>query len=203
MEQAYEKLLNIKTSGTQKNFNESIHYHRYEATSYAVLESLFKEYTLKNNDAVVDFGSGKGRLNFYINHFFNVPVTGIEMNNFLYQESLNNKKLYLIKHKNSEDCINFVNCFAEEYKIKSTENKFYFFNPFSLQIFTKIIDNILLSVENNIRPVDIILYYPSEDYIYYLENNTAFQLYKEINIITNNTDTRQKILIYNLPYLIY
>ena len=36
-EQAYEKILNIKTTGEQKIFNKDYHYNRYEATSYNVL----------------------------------------------------------------------------------------------------------------------------------------------------------------------
>ena len=81
-EQYYEQLLNIKTCGEQKVFNDSIHYHRYEPTSYFALNSLSKEYSFKENDSVIDFGCGKGRLNFYINYFFGSYVTGIEMNSY-------------------------------------------------------------------------------------------------------------------------
>lgn len=80
-EQYFEKLLNIKTCGEQKIFNESLHYNRYEATSYFALETLFKEYKLNKLDSIVDFGCGKGSLNFYINYFFNATVTGIEIDN--------------------------------------------------------------------------------------------------------------------------
>jgi hypothetical protein len=31
-EQYYDALLNIKTTGEQKGFNDSFHYHRYEPT---------------------------------------------------------------------------------------------------------------------------------------------------------------------------
>jgi cyclopropane fatty-acyl-phospholipid synthase-like methyltransferase len=93
-EQYYEKLLNIKTSGEQKIFNESTHYNRYEPTSYTALEALSKQYKFTSEDSIVDFGCGKGRLNFYINYFFDSTVTGIEMNNFFYKEALGNKKNY-------------------------------------------------------------------------------------------------------------
>lgn len=70
----YDEMLNIKTEGEQKNFNDSLHYHRYEPTPYSALEHLFKKYALKRNDRIVDFGCGKGRLNFlsitYINHLW-------------------------------------------------------------------------------------------------------------------------------------
>ena len=56
---------------------------------------------------------------------------------------------YLKKHKNSEDQIHFQCCLAEEYQINPSDNRFYFFNPFSIQIFMKIINNILISVEKS------------------------------------------------------
>lgn len=200
-EQSYEKLLNIKTSGEQKIFNESMHYNRYEPTSYSALEILSKNYTFTSEDNVVDFGSGKGRLNFYINHFFDSTITGIEMNTFFYKEAALNKRDYLKKHKKKKINNNFLNCFAEEYNINPSDNKFYFFNPFSIQIFIKVIRNILISVEEYERTVDVILYYPSDDYIYFLENNTSFILFDEIKLPhLYNNDPRQRFLIYRLDY---
>lgn len=198
-EQHFEKLLNIKTSGEQKIFNESMHYNRYEPTDYYALEILSKKYEFTSEDGIIDFGCGKGRLNFYINHFFDATVTGIEMNSFFYKEALENQKSYLKMHKKNKNNINFLNCFAEEYKINPFDNKFYFFNPFSIQIFIKVIKNILISVEKCERTVDIILYYPSNDYIYFLENNTTFVRWNEIKSpISSNKDPRQVFLIYRL-----
>ena len=200
-EQYYEKLLNIKTSGEQKIFNESPHYNRYEPTSYSVLEILAKQYHFTAEDTIVDFGCGKGRLNFYINHFFDSTVTGIEMNTFFYTQAIDNKRDYLKKHKKKINKINFLNCFAEEYNINPSDNKFYFFNPFSIQIFIKVIGNILISVEESERTVDIILYYPSYDYIYFLENNTPFVLLNEIKLpYLYDNDPRHSFLVYRLSY---
>lgn len=197
----YEKLLAIKTDGEQKIFNESLHYHRYEPTSYNGLDTLCQDYEIKSTDSIIDFGCGKGRLNFYLNYNFNCTVTGIEMNNYFYAECIHNKNNYLKSHKHLEDKINFLNCFAQEYEINDIDNKFYFFNPFSVQIFIKVVGNILDSVDRFYRPVDIILFYPSEDYIYYLENNTAFTLKHEIrlNDLYKN-DNRQVFLVYRLDY---
>ncbi|WP_294156607.1 methyltransferase [uncultured Clostridium sp.] len=203
-EQYYEQLLNIKTCGEQKAFNNSLHYHRYEPTSYNSLNSLIKEYPFDKNDSVIDFGCGKGRLNFYINHYFSSYVTGIEMNSYYYEICSDNLNNYL-KHtkKHTDNKIQFLKCLAQEYEIKDNDNKFYFFNPFSLQIFMSVINNILDSVGDNPRKVDIILYYPSDDYIFYLENNTCFSLYKEIPVLPQyNKDYRNKFLIYRLDYFI-
>lgn len=181
-EQDYEKLLNIKTAGEQKIFNKSLHYNRYEPTSYSALETLSNHYPFTPADNVIDFGCGKGRLSFYLHHFFRSTVTGIEMNPFFYAEALANQKNYLKKHKPKTANIHFSHCFAEEYRPSPAVNKYYFFNPFSLQIFMKVLGNILTSCEEAARPIDIILYYPSEDYVHFLEHHTPFTLLHEIKI---------------------
>lgn len=200
-EEYYENLLNIKTTG-EKLWDDTItHYHPYQATAYFALEILFEKYSVKNSDNIVDFGCGKGRLIFYINHFFNAKVSGVEMDELYYKDCLINKENYL-KNKdiNSSD-IDFICEYAQDYKIKSDENKFYFFNPFSIQIFRKIIKNILTSLEEYPRKIQLILYYPSEDYIYYLENNTSFMLVDEVILdILYLYDVNERFLIYELDY---
>jgi len=78
-EKFYEKLLNIKTVGTEEGSNKSWHYNRYEPTPYSALEKLFANYQLKSSDRIVDFGCGKGRLNFYLNFLHNAFVVGVEI----------------------------------------------------------------------------------------------------------------------------
>jgi SAM-dependent methyltransferase len=196
----YDELLNIETEGNQRGYNKSFHYHRYEPTPYHALEKLFAEYELTSSDHIVDFGCGKGRLNFFIHYLFHASVTGVEMNEKLYEEAMENKANYLIKAKNKGE-IQFQCCLAEKYEINPLDNRFYFFNPFTIPIFWKIINNILVSVEKYKREVDVILYYPSEDYIYYLENHTLFELIKEIQLpglYENNANER--FLIYRLAF---
>jgi SAM-dependent methyltransferase len=198
-EQYYDDLLNIKTVGDQKGFNSSWHYHKYEPTPYGALEILFDTYKLKDSDRIVDFGCGKGRLNFFIHYIFNAFVTGVEMNEGFYQEAIDNRESY-VKHTDTNQ-IQFHCCLAEEYPIDPLDNRFYFFNPFSLQIFMKVINNILLSVEETEREIELILYYPSEDYIYYLENQTSFELREQIilpHLYEQNANER--FLIYRLVY---
>ena len=166
-------------------------------SSDLALETFTQNYEIIETDSIIDFGCGKGRLNFYLSYKANATVLGIEMNHFFYDNALANKKSFLKTHKKDECRINFSNTMAQDYSIEKSDNKFYFFNPFSVQIFSKVINNILLSVEKNTRTVDLILYYPSEDFIYYLENNTAFYLEKEIGVpLLSKSDFRQKFSIY-------
>ncbi len=198
-EKFYDKLLNIHTNEEQNRFYKSFHYHPYEPTPYSALETLFNQYELKGSDRIVDFGCGKGRLNFFIEYRFQATVIGIEMNTSFFYEALENREGYLRKRKNSRNQIHFLNCLAEEYKIDSRDNRFYFFNPFSIQIFRKVINNILLSVENAKRDIELILYYPSEDYIYFLEKDTAFELKQEVKLSDlYENHPYERFLIYRL-----
>ncbi|MEH7116509.1 SAM-dependent methyltransferase [Neobacillus vireti] len=193
----YDKLLNIKTSGDQQGFNKSLHYHRYEPTPYSGLEELFRHYEISRSDQIVDFGSGKGRLNFYLHYFYDVTVTGVEMNEDLYHEALLNQKRYV--KKNGKGKIQFVCCLAEEYEIKCIDNRFYFFNPFSIQVFRRVVNNILRSLEDTPREVELVLYYPSEEYSYFLEQDTAFELKKEITLpYVYENNHNERFLIYRL-----
>lgn len=197
-EQYFDVLLNIKTSGNQKGFNQSLHYHRYESTPYNGLEILFNKYELKSSDRLVDFGCGKGRLNFFANYLFHTKAVGVEMNEELYTAAIENQKRYLRKFTNRKKDIHFQCCLAEEYEMAPADNRFYFFNPFSIQIFMKVVNNILLSVEKCERDIDLILYYPSEDYIYFLENQTVFELKQEILLPESAHNPNERFLIYNI-----
>jgi SAM-dependent methyltransferase len=195
----YDKLMGIKTGGDQNGFNKSFHYHRYEPTPYSALEELFNNYNITKSDRIVDFGCGKGRLNFFIHYYFLATVVGIEMNEDFYQEANENRTSYFKKTYTSNDNIHFYCCLAEEYQVDPMDNRFYFFNPFSIQIFMKTINNILLSVEKFERDIELILYYPSEDYIYYLENDTSFELKKEIILpYFYEHNSNERFLIYQL-----
>ncbi|CAH2716807.1 hypothetical protein BACCIP111895_03995 [Neobacillus rhizosphaerae] len=197
----YDKLLNIKTRGEQQGFHKSLHYHRYEPTPYSALEELFRHYEVESSDRVVDFGCGKGRLNFYIEYFFHASVVGVEMDGTLFQAAVENRGSYVRRTKNSLDKIQFHCCLAEEYEIDSRDNRFYFFNPFSIQVFRKIVNNILLSVEESERNIELVLYYPSEDYIYFLENHTSFELKREVQLpYLYEHNPNERFLIYRLEY---
>ncbi|WP_391118604.1 class I SAM-dependent methyltransferase [Psychrobacillus sp. L3] len=181
-EQEHDRLLRIKTEGIREWQHQSAHYNRYEATPYIALEALFDEYDCASTDQFVDFGCGKGRFPFYIHHHLHVSVTGVEMSGQLYQESMENLVNYMGRSKQTRAYIGFERMLAEEYKVDFKDNRFYFFNPFSLQIFQKVISNILQSVEKHARSVDVILYYPTPEYIQFLEERTAFELLKEVKV---------------------
>lgn len=198
-EKDYDRLLRIQTTGMREWQHQSSHYNRYEATPYEALNVFFTEYVLQKSDCVVDFGCGKGRLAFYLHDRFQVSVTGIEMSKQLYQEALENQTSYMRKIKQPSGTIQFKLCLAEQYEVEMGDNRFYFFNPFSLQIFTKVIQSISRSVEQHPRSVDIILYYPTSDYIEFLETSTPFELVKGVKVPNlYDQNNNELFLVYRL-----
>ena len=165
------------------------------------IEDILPQLDKDKEQTIIDFGCGKGRLNFYLNYNYNCNVLGIEMDENFYNQCMENKKEYLKNNKREEEKINFLCTLAQEYEISDKNNKFYFFNPFSVHIFMKVVENILISFENNPRKIDIILYYPSDDYIYYLENCTPFMQIEEVRLDDlYKKDNQERFLIYELSY---
>ncbi|WP_226528633.1 SAM-dependent methyltransferase [Metabacillus niabensis] len=198
-EKTYDRLLNIDTDDEQKGFHKSFHYHRYEPTPYQGLEQLFHHYKLTENDRLVDFGCGKGRLPLFVHYLFHIPVVGVEMDLLFYENAVKNRTRYITKTKRNGNQIIFHHCLAEEYPINQADNRFYFFNPFSVQIFMKVVRNILKSVEKRNRKVELILYYAAEDYLFYLDNQTSFVLKEEVKINgLYEHNANERFLIYQL-----
>ncbi len=196
-EKTRDDFLRIQTGSIGERANDTHHYHHYEATSYLMLDELFEAYELNPTGSFVDFGCGKGRVIFYVHHYFSLPVIGVEMNDQLYREALLNETSYLQHKKKVAKTIRIEHEFAEQYKIEKDEMTFFLFNPFSLQIFMKVIHNILRSVEEFPRTVDLILYYPADEYTDYLEMKTPFTLAEEVLMDgIYDSDEREKFMIY-------
>ncbi|HEX6595091.1 MAG TPA: class I SAM-dependent methyltransferase [Bacillota bacterium] len=179
-ERKFDQWLGIKTVGIRE-LKQSEH-NRYEATPYKALDQLFKSYTFHHTDRVVDFGCGRGRTMFYIHHHFHIPVTGIEAHDKTFEEALNNKYSYRQRAKHIPAPISFEYGLAEHYHIDEKDNTFYFFNPFSLSIFKKVVDNILQSFATERRRIEIIFYYPLPPFEKFLQTETPFKLLNKINV---------------------
>lgn len=193
------KLL-IRTTGIREWEKEhQKDYRRCESTPYKALDELFKKYRINKSDKLVDFGCGRGRVALYTHNKHNLPVSGVELHDLTYDELVKNKRNYKRSLKgpikDNKAPIYFEYGYAENYTIKDDENIFYFFNPFSVKIFSKVVKNILDSVKKTEREVDIIMYYPLRPFKDFLDLNTPF---KKINIIRLpwKKDKRKKFVIY-------
>ncbi len=197
MDKIIDRKLHIDTIGFREwNSKEARNYNRTESTPYEVLDILFNEILINNNDRLVDFGCGKGRVALYFNYIYNIFVTGIELNELSYEELIENKLSYLKTHKRNKEYLNFLKITAQKYEINEKDNIFYFFNPFSIKIFKMVIENIYKSLEIKKREINIILYYPSLAYLNFLDNKTVFNKTKSIKI-PGKSDADKRLIIYS------
>lgn len=182
-ERKYDYALNIHTVGIREQPQKVADQHnRYEATPYKALERLIQVFDVKPTHHLIDFGCGRGRTMFFIHHHFDIPVVGIEANDDTFEEALSNYESYLRIAKDATAPIQFLFGLAEDFEIEQEANLFYFFNPFSLKIFKKVIYNILRSVKETPRTAEIIFYYPLPEFQRFLKEHTPFVPVQEINI---------------------
>lgn len=189
----YDRQLGIRTVGLRE-WDGHKHYNRYEATPYRALERLFEAYQFQHGDRVVDFGCGRGRVAFSIHHRFNVPVVGIEAHERTYEEAIANESSYRFRTGRDKAPIKLKYGLAEHYEIKPTDNRFYFFNPFSDRVFRRVVDNIVTSVHETPRTVEVILYYPIPQYKKVLWRY-GFEMINKI-MVPDPQDALDKFVIY-------
>lgn len=196
-ERKFDQSLNIRTVGLREWRDSSLPYHRYEATPYRALDQLFSKYHLSDTDQLVDFGCGRGRVLFYIHQRFQIPVTGVEVNELTLNEALRNKRSYRRRASRIPAPIRLEYGLAEQYEIQPEDNRFFFFNPFSVQIFRQVVSNIVESAQKFPRAVDLILYYPTPEYKRFIHNETNFKLFNKVKV-SGAKDPLEKFLLYRL-----
>ena len=194
-ENTWDKLLQIETTG-RDDWNADQYHHPYEPTPYTVLERLATSGLFGEGDVVLDYGCGKGRVSIYLSYRTKAKTIGIEYDDRMYQLALDNQKSAVSKI-NPE----FVLTKAEEYEVPKEVNRYYFFNPFSVEILHKVMARILKSYYENPREVFLFFYYPADDYISYLMTVDALEFYDEIECddLFPGKDPRERILIFQLP----
>lgn len=194
-ETTWDKLLQIKTTGRDDSNSDQYRYP-YEPTPYCVLERLANSGLIRKKDVVLDYGCGKGRVDFFLAYQTKASTLGIEYDERIYQGALENRKTAV-----SGTRTEFVAARAEEYEAPAEVNRFYFFNPFSVELLRKVIARILETYYENPREMYLFFYYPSEEYISYLMTVDELEFYDEIDCsdLFDGNDSRERILIFLLP----
>ena len=194
-ENTWDKLLQIKTTGRDDSNSDQYRYP-YEPTPYSVLERLANSGFIRKRDVVLDYGCGKGRVEFFLSYQTRANTIGIEYDERIYQSALKNQETAVLRIKTE-----FVLARAEEYKVPSEVNRYYFFNPFSVELLRKVMARIIESYYEKPREVFLFFYYPSEEYISYLMTVEELEFYDEIDCgdLFVGNDLRERIMIFLLP----
>ena len=194
-ESKWDLALGIKTAGRDET-NADQYHHPYEPTPYCVLERLADSGFFGKNDVVLDYGCGKGRVGFFLSAQTSVKSVGIEYDERIFNSALENRKAVVSGVKPD-----FVLTRAEAYEVPAEVNRCYFFNPFSVEIFHKVMARIVESWYENPREIFLFFYYPADEYISCLMTVEELDFYDEIECadLFAGKDPRERIMIFQLP----
>ncbi len=195
-ENQWDKLLQIKTTGRDDS-NADQYRYPYEPTPYCVLERLANSGLIGKRDVLIDYGCGKGRVEFFLSYQTKATTIGIEYDERIYQSAVENQKTAVSSVKTT-----FIMTKAEEYKVPLEVNRYYFFNPFSVEILRKVISKVMESYYEKPREIFLFFYYPSEGYISYLMTVDELEFYDEITCedLFEGKDSRERVMIFTISY---
>ena len=193
-ENTWDKLLQIKTTGRDDSNSDQYRYP-YEPTPYSVLARLANSGFIRKNDVVLDYGCGKGRVDFFLSYQTKAKTIGIEYDERIYRSALENQKTSVSRGRTE-----FVLARAEQYEVPSEVNRYYFFNPFSVELLQKVMARMIESYYEKPREMFLFFYYPSEEYISYLMTVGELEFYDEIicGDLFDGNDSRERIVIFSL-----
>ena len=194
MEQQWDKLLKIKTSGRDDTKSDCFRYP-YEPTPYAVLERLANSGFIRKQDVVLDYGCGKGRVDFFLAYQTRAHCVGVEYDERIIAVARENQKTAV-----SASRVEILLGNAETFPVPEKVNRIFFFNPFSVEILQTAMTRVLESYYENPREVLLFFYFPSTEYISYLMTVDELSFYDEIDcsdLFEENKD-REKIVIFQL-----
>ena len=194
-ENAWDQLLQIETAGRDET-NADLHHHPYEPTPYSVLEYLADSGLIGEDDVVLDYGCGKGRVEFFLSHRCGAQTIGVEYDERIFQTALENRATFT-----KGDKVRLEMGQAEKYAVPARVSRCYFFNPFSVEILHKVMARILASYYENPRDIYLFFYYPADEYVSYLMTVDELEFYDEIDCddLFEGNDPRERILIFQLP----
>lgn len=190
----WDKLLKIRTTGRDDSKADQYRYP-YEPTPYSVLERLANSGLIRKNNTLIDYGCGKGRVDYFMAYQTKCKSIGIEYDERIYEKATTNKETAVSSNKVIIELAN-----AEKFEVLESVDKIYFFNPFSVEILQKVIAQILDSYYENIRTIQLFFYYPSDEYISYLMTVDKLMYYDEIDCrdLFDGNDSRERIMIFEI-----
>ena len=193
-ETRWDKLLHIRTMGRDDS-NADRYRYPYEPTPYSVLERLANAGYMRKGNTLLDYGCGKGRVDFFLSYQTRCASIGIEYDERIYEKAAENHTSAV-----SSGRVTFELANAEYYQVPESVDCVYFFNPFSLELLKRVVGRILDSYYANLREMQLFFYYPTDEYISYMMTVDELMFVDEIDCkdLFPGNDPREKIVIFEL-----
>ena len=200
-EQRWDRLLRIKTGGRDDSHAGAFNFP-YEPTPYCVLERLASRGYIGKKNTLVDYGCGKGRVPLFMSYQTRCRSYGVE-----YDEDIYNRALRNVGECPAGNRVNIMLTKAEAFEVPGEADRFYFFNPFSVEILKRVLKRIMKTHYVNqttaASPTDRLLffYYPSQEYISALQAMDELTLVEDIDCTDLCQDTaneRERVVVVSL-----
>ena len=193
-EEKWDKLLQIRTTGRDDSHADQYRY-QYEPTPYPVLERLANSGYIRKGNTLLDYGCGKGRVDFFLSWQTRCRSIGIEHDERIYEKAVENQNISSVSGR-----VTFQAVDAGEFPVPESVDRIYFFNPFSLEILQKVISRIRDSYYEAPREILLFFYYPSDEYISFLMTVNELTFYDEIDCgdLYDGKDSRERIVIFKM-----
>ncbi len=193
-ETRWDKLLHIRTMGRDDS-NADQYRYPYEPTPYSVLERLANAGYMRKGNTLLDYGCGKGRVDFFLSYQTRCTSIGIEYDERIYEKAAENQVSAVSSGRTRFELAN-----AEYYQVPESVDCAYFFNPFSVEILQKVIARILESYYTCPRSMQLFFYYPSDEYIAYLMTVDELSFVDEIDCrdLFPGDDSRERIVVFEI-----
>lgn len=191
-EKNWDNLLNIRTTGRDDSQANAYNYP-YEPTPYKVLERLANSGYIRKKEVLIDYGCGKGRVEFFLAYQIKAHVIGVEYDVHMYNKAIEN-----LKNSLNNNYVSFTLKNAVDFVFPNDAKHAYFFNPFSIEVLKQVMWNIKNSYYDLPREIFLYFYYPSHEYISYLMSVDEVEFEDEIDCsdIFENHDERERIMIF-------
>ena len=167
----WDKLLHIKTMGRDDSQSDQYRYP-YEPTPYSVLQRLANTGLIRKNNMLLDYGCGKGRVDFFLSYQTRCRCLGVEYDERIYEKVMENKKEAISKERVS----------------------------FSVEILRKVMARIMESYYEHPRQILCFFYYPSDEYLTYLMTVDEMMFTDEIDCsdLFGGNSERERIMIFEI-----
>ena len=144
---------------------------------------------------LLDYGCGKGRVDFFLSYQTRCRCLGVEYDERIYEKVMENKKEAVSKERVSFSLAN-----AEEFQLPEQIDRIYFFNPFSVEILRKVMARIMESYYEHPRQILCFFYYPSDEYLTYLMTVDEMMFADEIDCsdLFGGNSERERIMIFEI-----
>ena len=123
-EEKYDRLLRIRTTGRDDSRSDQYRFP-YEPTPYSVLERLANAGYIRKGSTLLDYGCGKGRVDFFLSWQTRCRTIGVEYDKRIFEKAEENQKTAVSAGRTVFHLAN-----AETFPVPEHVDRIYFLIPF-------------------------------------------------------------------------